>query len=674
MNAPLVSQVSKFAFAALFAASGAWAATDSLVQEQKTLYENLRDMDFSNPGVAINGELRGKFISSVLDTNGPSKNTEIGAATEGDFVIQARPTKDTRATVMFRAHQDWQKSHEEGISPFLFDWFSYDGYTFGKKLRFSLGDMRVAYTPLTLETPRLEVLQEPELLQKKREDVMAYRHLDGSNGRLLQGLNADFHSGSIAFLDDIAVQSTVSRLRNQAKKIDQIFYDFDESDRYMLGSQLGLSSYGFNVGAAYVNSFDRLASAENFFNTTMASDTIGIENNSVMSFSGGVDIARLMQTKAFDFTFGVEYAMSNYAQTLLVNGKDFVSKKILDSNLVGIGELPVMAHYVVYTDINSTADVLYKQPELNGKALLAKMQGGINNSAVEASMVLRLLKNDKNFQSDLAESPTYLGSTIVLNSSAFNQTDSVLNMLRAGTMENLYFARYENNPLQKINLVSGDTNEVGEQFLLNNYKKAHFIRTGFTNAPLVRSEFANASLDPAVNLALPYGFATPDRTGVSADVDVLTLNKSLELNGRFNMLNQDALNASYLTLGFGAGMQFGKFLELKRIINVNAAFENAKESKGFERSSTRMSVGTRLGVWGQLCLLGAYQSIEKDYGILLAGAKGTETILLFGPEYQIATGSYVSFQYGMLSNELDLGGVKTTLDRNLIAADVRVKF
>ncbi len=195
-------------------------------------------MDFSNAGVLLTGDMRSSINSSTASLD-EGKHTGLDAYTEGHFVLQARPTKDTRATVMFRAHQDWQKSHEEGMSPYLFDWWSYDGKAVDGKINFNLGDMRVRYTPLTLATPVIDLVQEPELLATRRAEAMAYRHLDGTDARLLQGLNFSYASGQWGVLDNLYYQGTGARLRNQAKKPDQVFFDFDESDRYMLAGRAG---------------------------------------------------------------------------------------------------------------------------------------------------------------------------------------------------------------------------------------------------------------------------------------------------------------------------------------------------------------------------------------------------------------------------------------------------
>lgn len=692
MKAPFAYQVARLCAVVLAGVSFANAAQDSVVQKQKTLLENLREMDFSNPGVSFSGELRGSYGQSVLDSNAKSdKNTDIGAFSEGDFSIQARPTKDTRATVKFRAHQDWQKSHEEGVNPPMFYWFSYDGITLDKRLKFNLGDMRVHYTPLTMETPSMEFLGEAQNLKSRREDAMAYRQVDGTKDRLMQGLNADYHTGKLSVFDDIGVQSTIARLRNQAKKYDQAFFDFDESDRYLAAGKVAVSGYGVTLGGAYVYSFDREQSAKNFYNQTLGGDTIHLEDNSVASYFANVNIASLIGMDWLKLDLGVEFASSNYTLTELRNEKNYVDGFVDDSNYVTIGDnKTIMVHYVVPRELLKNSNVMEELESLDGSALLISLNAGADLPLIEFDARLKYLSNNEKFQSDLAMSPVYTMPTSVLNANALQDTNAMsmaLGMLSSGTIENMYFARYQVNPLQRTNIVSTSGEAVGDNFLYNNYRKSHFVRTGFSNVSMVRSEMAGAYLfDPGVNLDMPFGLATPDRKGLVFAADFLALNKALEVNLRFNQVEQDFLKASYTKIGFGTGFYLGRFLNWSRQIDMNLGYESTAESKGLERSSNAIRAGVRGDVIGGLSLLVGYQTLTKDYGILFDGVnpvdgsaidnpvEATETIILAGPLYKLDEGSYASLQVGLLTNELNVNSVKTKLNRQIIAADVRVKF
>jgi hypothetical protein len=84
--------------------------------------------------------------------------------------------------------------------------------------------------------------------------------LDTTNNRLLQGLNLLYNSGKLGSLENLYAQGTVARLRAIGKKYDQVFFDFDWSDRYLVGARVGAEAFGANLGLNYTYTFDRIRS------------------------------------------------------------------------------------------------------------------------------------------------------------------------------------------------------------------------------------------------------------------------------------------------------------------------------------------------------------------------------------------------------------------------------
>jgi hypothetical protein len=678
MKAPSIASNLLFASALLCVGSG-WAASDSTLNSRQTLLENLRTMDFSNPGVLLTGEMRSGLNSSVL-TRDDLTATEVGAATEGDFTVQARPTKDTRATVKFRIHQDWQKSHEEGISPFLFDWWSYDGRALNGKIVFNLGDMRVHYTPLTLETPQVDPLQEPEILAKRRQDVMSYRHLDGSLGRLLQGLNFSYDSGSLLGLDNLYYQGTFARLRNQAKKSAQRFYDVDAADRYLAAGRAGLEIMGVSLKGTYLNSFDREKSARNFFTGVTGDDSTLLESNTVISALGEVNVAKIAKMEGYKASIGLEYAMSNYNSALLRKGKTTKQVTLIDSLRVGVGDEDLITHAVTNRTVETDALIKEDVLDLDGRAMLATVEFAPSAEIAEASIKVRYVNNDEKFLSELAQSPVYYSAAAVLNSDALYDSSAaglMLENMRSTTSENMYYVVYRNDPLTQVNLVSGNDDVVGYQYLYNNYKKAHTIRTGWVNTPMTGNELMSiraTDFDPSVNLSMPFGMATADRAGLLLDAEWLLIDAVL-VEARFSTLKAAQAEVSYSDIGFGSSVDIGKLIGMNRKLVVNGAYETTTETDGYARKSSRMAAGGRVGIWKGLSFLGAYQLVSKDFGkVFPVTVEVKESLLLAGPEIRITEGSSLQLQYGLLSNELTLAGSSMTVDRTLMSADVRVKF
>ena len=681
----------KIALIPLLFAAVAFAANDSIIAEQRIVLQNLQEMDISKPGVLLTGEFKSNLGSVVLEAN-EDKSTEINAATEANIEIQARPTAETRATIRLRIHQDWQKSREEGVSPFLFHWISFDGKAWEKRIDFNLGDMRVAYTPLTIFMPGLGISNEPEIFAKRREDIMAYSNLDGSDGRLLQGLNFSMHSGQLAFLNDIYLQVTGSRLRAQAKKVDQFALDIDNTDRFLIAGRGGVDLYEFSLGGAYVYTFSRKTAAENF--VPQGIPGLGdlpylLEDNGVLSVTLGVKIAELAGLNGWKIDLSGEYANSWY-QTWWFSDETIKEKrpKADTTKVIENGELRNVAT-IIYETIDSKKYVTEDNGTLNGSAIHALLELSPPKSFADALFKFRWVQNGKDFVSELSQSPEYFSAS-VLNASAMKN-------LRGGSLENLYFAVYSNDPLTQLSLLGrknpsyiNRTLSVNEN-LYNNYKKAHFVRTGYTGnslTPAERMSMDPALLDPAISLSMPWGLATPDRSGFLLNLELALLDNKLSINAKANMLAQDeALGSSdvapsYLDFGAGFSVEAGRFIGLRKPLTVQAGFEKSTENDGFERSSQSAKAGLRWGIWRSISLLGGFEMVKKDYGSAVRdegsgqviSLRGTELLWLAGPEVKLSEGAYFNAQYGMLNNEYKSSVNDSKLNRNIITADVRVKF
>ena len=656
--------------------------------------DSLNALDHSTPGVLLTGEFRSGVLNSILDRDGET-HTGINAATEADIKLQARPTKDTRISAFFRIHQDWQKAHEEGVSPVLLDWLSYDGKAWDGRIDFNLGDMRIAYTPLTIYTPLLPLHNEAEIFAARRRDAMAYRHLQNDGGRLLQGLNFEMHSGTTWLFDDLYLQGTLSRLRTQPRKFDVNFFDYDDTDRILFAGRGGLALYGISLGANYVYTFTREEPLKNLNssvyvdpqlipstdpNNWSLSKPFLIEDISVFSVTVGVDVARLAGLEGWKIDLGGEYAMSKYKTENFYSKKEYTTVTTQDGAYIEIdGERKYIRFSRIEPRMTDAFLLSFKKEsldELDGTALLASLDVYTPSTLANAGLNLNFIKNDKNFVSELAQNPVYYTPSNVLNAGA-------VDLIRGTTLENLYFATYTNDPLTQYTL-SGNSEENPElqREQLNNNKKAHFLRSGFNNSLMTPAELRSISaamLDPGINLSLPFGLATPNRQGVLLKIEGSLFDGKLGLNAFANKIDQSETEtekeASYLDAGGGFAVEIGKFIGLSQIIRLNGGYGISRETDGYERSVNRASAGLRVGILPWLSVLGGMELINKDYGSVFKNSvTGNELLWLAGPEFELSRGSYLNLQFGKLNYEFKEGDNTNNLNRTLITADVRVKF
>ena len=699
--------------AVAFSAASAFAADNQaeVVTQQKSLLEKLDSLNAAVLGLKINGTAKAGVVGSFASSDqfaSESPTQENQAFTDVNLRLTARPSSETMIDVQLRLHKDWQSAFDENNNPVIGHWFSYDGTILNKHVDFNLGYMRVGYTPLTIYTPQTEILQEPEIFAEKRREALEKRNLDTTSRRLLHGLNVVYNSGSVAgVVDNITAQLTGARLRNTAKKLDQVFFDFDFSDRYLLGARVGADAYGAHLGVNFVNLMDRKLSrrSRNIAN----SDTVYYDNNRVISVDAAFDSKKLMPELPVTFGLNGEFAMSKWKVDRDYN----VTETKTSYNSVQAKEdlsFSSKEKYFVYLKPVTSYPTVVKNEDyvdLDGKSFYADLFVKGNISDIDFKVSAGYLQTDKDFWSELASSPVYQGRSTILNSNAFygNSADSlVLATFGASSLENLYFNVYNSSTLQATNLMTSknlsnalsDQDESGRNMyarLFNNYKNGHFYRNGYSGVTAKKMELDPLMvIDPSVGLALPLGLATPDRKGITAKADVNWADKVF-FNARANIVTEsNALDYATLTVGenkytefgVGVGVDAGRFLNDYQQILVQGSVAMGSESAFLKRKTSRFVGGITADVWGPIALLGGIQMYTKEFGngyavAAAAVTKATEMLALGGARVKLAPLSYLSLQGGMLKNELEytipgLPTNKISISKLVLLADVTVNF
>lgn len=681
-----------FKLAILGSAVAVFAAQDSIVQKQQTLLDKLTTIQenafgFGLEGVAKSGYTGVNISSDQLADNTPTSETQ--AFSQMNLVVSARPSAETKARVEVRMHQDWQKAHEQGVNPLLVHWWSYDGRTLNRKVKFNLGHMRVGYTPLTIWQPQVALLQEPLIFKERRLESMSYQNLLDTTARLMQGANAEYHSGSVSVLDDVRAQMSLARLRNNTKKSDQVFFDFDREDRYLLAGNAGVGAYGASIGVNYVSTFDRMKSTKTV--EIIPLDTVRDEVNNVLSFLLGFNTSKLLDSKSFGGGFNVEYASSTLKlnQITSIENRDPQIQVIPDERINPDGYIDTTLYLTVRNSKIYYQEEIVELMNLKGSALLLGVNAFADIAGIEADLNVHYLDNSEEFASEMASTPSFLGGTPIFNSDAqFNAVNlQNLEYIRSGSLENMYFSVYQSQTLTQKNLIGkgGTVNSppaTSEDYrLYNNFKMAHFYRNGYNNQTFQVSELGSKIdyLDPSLDLALPLGYATPDRSGFDLALD-LSWNDAVTLNGRFashKMKSMDQI--SYTKIGVGIGCEIDEIVGYSKTLDLQLSYEGSTETKGMERKSSRIMAGTNTGLWRGLSLLLGYQALSMEYGFSDV-KKSTESLMLVGPQVEITTGAKFSAQYGLMSNKVEYTDIadgmekELAINKSLIMANLSVQF
>lgn len=684
-----------------------------LRDKQQTLRDSLQSIENAQQGMSFNGSMISAYRGSEVSgnaLNAASPVMEGEAFTRAELILTARPAKDSRATLKARIHQDWQRAYNEGPNPFNLYWWNYGGTSLGGKLRFDAGDMRVEYTPFTITTPTPEPLQESSILKRRKSEAMGLRNLDANNsGRLMQGLDAEYNSADLGFVDNILIRSTIARLRNQSKKSDQIFFDFGETERFLMGGQMGIQAFSTNLGVNYVQVFDRVKSSRNWApgNPVLDLETLNYDNYNLLSFN--MDYQRKIGNAriALDGEFALSKA-STYAD---YSANDTVWTLRYETSYcpgcpTGVND---SASYPFYMAQTFAGRQKVKIASLEDQALRLSLGGGLGNvgGAFALDGKVTFLQVGEDFVSDLAQSPAFVGNKGILNTDSW-LADPVLAAIPSSmsTLENYYHNQFRTEPLTQMNSMSRGSDLAEPHLLYNNMERHHFFRNGWNNIAYNRSELVAmrrtagrhtsgaivpGSMDDALSLILPLGTATPNRRGARIAVNTLALDQIIEFQARLDMLSEISATGSSATnfMGYGVGLalELGRLLPLGRDIRLQCAFESA-EAKGevaifqeTERTAMRIGAGLVAEIVGPLVLQAGFEMLDK---VLYKDAQGSlevaEMLWIAGLEYKITTGSALRLEYGILANEftrqndLALPANSYKLDRNLVTAEVEVQF
>lgn len=713
MNLNKEMRIMAFKTILLFSAVAAFAATDSsLVQKQDELISKLDSMNSSVYGLRVGGSAKAGIMTSTILSNkqllddSPSRDNQ--AYTDINLTLDARPSRETNAHLELTLHKDWQQGYEEGINPVIGRWFSYDGSILNKKIDFNLGYMRVGYTPLTLFTPQVSILQEPEIFAERRVEALAERNLDTTSNRLLQGINAIYNSGALGSVENVYFQVTGARLRAIAKKYDQVFFDFDWSDRYLLGTRTGVEAFGANLGINYTYTFDRIRSTRALSGLNPL-NAYFYDFNHVISINAGFDSKEMLSSLPVTFGLEGEFATSKWKSRVDSLREKVSSTYSLQEGVNFQNDLYDTTFYVQVSNSTSKEWELLTLEKENGNAFY--VQPFVKGSFAGINVALKgtYLQNDENFWSEQASTPVYQANTSILNADAwYNPTidPNLVGHFRSGNLENLYFSIYNTNVLNQQNLMSVDGTTLESDLdrdsprvlsrLYNNYKLGHFYRNGYNAEVWERKEALSAvqQMDPSINMALPLGFATPDRQGIMFDLD-LSIKEFVAVNARFSKIDRESIDLSYMQMGLGLGVDFQKIFSLPRAALLQVSAEQATESTS-DLKTTRLVGGFSVGVTDQLIFLLGAQLLQKDYGEgpLLFGATDevtgvftmsagvsdvSEMLALLGVSYKIAPNAFISVQGGLLTNEVkffDALNTKETLEieKAIVMADVKVNF
>ena len=579
-------------------------------------------------GISIDGEFQSQYLKTDITGKGADTTKRTDESTEFtsvDFDIKARPNTVTQGRAIFRMYQDWRNYMSNFDNPIFTRWLSIDGAVAGM-FSYNAGDFKQKYTPLTLYTPDIDPLYEPDIFAKERAIAQNEVFID-DNQRMLEGINLNFAAEIDPVFNALQAGILGARLRDVQTSLTNGDYladmiEYSPVEKYAAGSNLDLTFLkGVTVGGNFMWIFDN----KNSYNGLASVIDTMAENTRIVDVRAGVDIGKLTDLSNFKLSLNAELAMSSD-----------------DSS------------YYLSTD---QLDTLHTTT-INGNALRAGIKAVYaSGEAFNISLDADFLNNGSKYRNDLAQSPDFIGKRI-MNIEDDNWSTSQLNASSQhySTFDAMYRSVFKFDP-------SGPN--------ANNWAQAPFSKNAYTNVIYTHSQLdslkASHSLDPALQLVMPFGPATPNRTGIDVHATIGFLNNLLQAKLVLASLKEidplvisptESLPATAFTqIGGGLKIDLAGFIGWKLPFYVSSSFVRStadNDGVAADTSNPKTDITSDFycenlyfKFWKRAALLGGMEIINTENATLYS-IKQSQLMYEIGLEYKVTEGSYLIGSLGQM--------------------------
>lgn len=690
--------MSRLMVATLFSAGLASAGT--LQQNQKLLSDKMDSIE-SRQGVEVGGTVRAVFLRSSFasdqDVNAldRSPDKEENAFSQLDLDLGFRPWAHTRANVKLRMGATMQNYFYNPSKTVSVPWMNVEGQL-GGVFYWVVGDFRQQYSPLTLFNPDVEVMYEPRIFSRDKEMARDQALLQG-NQRNLQGVNLQYRDQFGEALGEVRAEAMFTRLR-RVENLDESgamgsllpneavsgASQAASMDKYLASFNLEMlpMSKKLLVGATFMNTWDDKNSLTRGYSTNLlyaanggadASSTYKYvygpvnpydslpQNTTVMSVRAGADGKALLGSSNMILDFMAEYAMS----------KDDVYTEGATYALDGAGNIQLLTddRGIVYD--TARISIYNTKQTLEGKALLAQLDLGYQ---VPKTWVARVhadyLMNDSAWFNSLAQSPAFFARRNA-------NIDKDAAQAKFGVYSPLYStfdAMYHFSPkFSPVATTLGNSAVPLSKGQTSSYNIAPFAKNSWGSSVYTRKELEiiNDLADPNLQLALPNGLATANRTGLHSLVTAgYGKDNWAEVQGLFTSLSQvsavgGTAKAEFSEVGGGAKLNVLGMLGFELPLELSGSVKKATRTlDGAELTSNFMNAGLYWQFVKRFGLTAGFQKIDmelNDKAMLTAAAdtrytaipvvKGSQMQWMAGLDYTLAEHAWLAINYGVANVE-----------------------
>ena len=666
----------------------------------------------SRKGVDIGGTVRAVYnksnVDAKQDVNGFNNlpDREIAEFVQLDLDMHFRPWDFVGANIVLRLGAGMQDYFANSATTVNAPWVNLEG-NIGNKFHWTAGDFRQQYSPLTVYMPGVDIMYEPMIFARNREMAQKEAFIEG-NQRNLQGLNLQFRTDLGPTVGELRAEGFFARLR-RAERLDttgaegnllpgEDIWGASQAgtfDKYAAAANLELYPLNKNlmVGVTFLDVWDDKNSKAYTYYKNDGYIAVGGTDptynyirkpinfldslpQSTQVFAGrfGADVAGFMGNKSLivDLTGEVAYSMDKiYAESA-------VPLTAEDGSIAVLADEAGFAYDTLRTV--SAEDEIEK-----GLALNANLNVGYKTDRWMARVSVDYIRNDSSWYNSLAQSPSFVASRVMNSDKDGNLTKYGPYAPLYSTFDALYFFTPKHAPISQYMTNDDAGMENGQT---KSYNIAPYSKTSYTTATYTRKELAliDELSDANVQMALPNGLATTNRTGVRANV-VAGYGKDnmIEVQGLFTKMEQVAAivgtdKISFTEFGGGAKVDVLGLLGFSLPLELSGSYKHAERSiSSAEFKTDFINAGIYARYWKRLGVSAGFQMINAELneaGALLQEAsmsnlkvsvapvmKGKQMQWMVGLDYTLAPHAWLAINYGQatVKNTYSVKGLEGSL-------------
>lgn len=683
--------------------------------QNNSLLKSKQDSLESKRGLVVDGSVKGVLVNSYMESDQDDglanrmPNTERSNFVTADIGFHFRPYESIRANMLLRLEAGMQNYFASSAKEISVPWLNVEG-NIGNSFYWVVGDFRQQYSPLTLFAPTGigNLLYEPLIFSRTREMAQKEALIEG-NQRNLQGVNLQFRHDFNNAVGELRAEALFARLR-RVQVLDESgangnllpngdipgAYQSANMDKWLVAGNLELLPLSKNlyVGATGMYVFDDSTS---FTRTYRHANTNGA-NGAKTDYT--VDDYEETIINPFDM---------DPQQTLVASGRlgadiaGFMGNKNLTLDVMAEG---AMSQDKIYTHVvvdEATGETAVMDENETGLAIMGTINAGYKMAkGLDLSLSVNGIMNDSAWFNNLAQSPQFFASRI-LNTDKDDQTVRFgVNSPLYSTFGALYyfdpkFSPAPNNVNNMPSRLIGTTDDPTLRGQTSSYNIAPFNKNSWGNLVYTKAELNLMSIltDPALQLAIPNGYATSNRLGGDADFKA-NFRDFVEVNGIFSMFKEVKALAGFKEAEFmeyGGGLKFDvfKMLNFDRPLELSASYKHSSKKQSMDDSFAGayasldgelkldyMSAGLYFQYLPRLGLTGGIQLVNMELNEVASATKsspvvgydvplikGNQMQWMAGLDYTIAKGVFFALNFGMITVENTYNTAGGTVGANM---------